>query len=813
MSVKSLIALGLKHHATPWGATPHNDVEETADAEHSTTVSVVPDFGSAFQLAEKETFSCRLITGLDSVAIGIAAFDTIEVSKGYAQALCRAAHSGQILFCAERALECVHQTGQRRLKSLGTHILNHDLPEAEVFQIDLCSLDSVFPPIRSIRHQKHNLPSRTWPFFGRFRELSCIHEALARNRLVTLFGEGGIGTSSLAWRACIEAMRLSPTNVFLLKIRLDTDLEQIKTEVDEFFNLNSEFTRDKQDIYGGVDLVVLDDCHRNAAIARLACEALLEGERPLRVMAAAREPLGICGEAAIAVEGLEFRAQTAQLGFEPDAQRLLRSRVEVLNSGERQINREEAELICKSVDGNPSALIAAASFYVHSGFEKTLARFAKDPLVSNRHHRVNNANELSCDASKLSCLILTFGADWSFLALEHVAAEINHEFSPNTLRELVEKGLVELIVSSEGGIRFRAQDSMFQSNCDEQLVKRAKEGHCRYFLHLAEKLSKLQPGDMFRLDVERSNLRLALSRSLAGASAVEESHRFVIALGPYWHRRGHHHEAAELCIRAVSQEGAPQSVHFARLLNLAGTFLSARGRNEEALEMHSKAHAVAKERSDELASAMAMGNIASVYRAQGKIELAVEAAHQASIQLRRLNEKYRLASLLANLASMQEERGRFEEAESSLQEAAKEFDAMGDRWSASRVRFNQAELESHRRDYSKAIPFYCRSLSEAIELADPIQIALCLEGIGICKAQLSQYSSAVITFGAAARQRKECGSRLDGTHAERVSSALAETRRALGELSANTQLESAGLIQPREALDFLRAGEFDHCEL
>src|SRR4029453_11462462 len=84
------------------------------------------------------------------------------------------------------------------LRDLGEHRLR-DLSRPEgVFQLIGRGCDGEFPPLRSVDAFLGNLPVQVTSFVGRGAELTSVAEELAKARLVTLTGGGGVGKTRLA---------------------------------------------------------------------------------------------------------------------------------------------------------------------------------------------------------------------------------------------------------------------------------------------------------------------------------------------------------------------------------------------------------------------------------------------------------------------------------------------------------------------------------------------------------------------------------------------------------------------------------------
>src|SRR5580704_16455126 len=71
------------------------------------------------------------------------------------------------------------------------------------------------------------LPAETSRFFGRSHEAAAIKDALARSRLVTLTGPGGVGKTRLAIKVADEIAQAFPDGVFIADLAAARDAEGV----------------------------------------------------------------------------------------------------------------------------------------------------------------------------------------------------------------------------------------------------------------------------------------------------------------------------------------------------------------------------------------------------------------------------------------------------------------------------------------------------------------------------------------------------------------------------------------------------------
>jgi hypothetical protein len=109
---------------------------------------------------------------------------------------------GQILIsgAAEEGLSDVD------LLDLGDHVLKDLSTPVHVYQVLAGDLPHDFSSLRSLSTFTNNLPIQLTSVFGREREIAELSARLGSNRLVTLFGPGGVGKSRLALQIASESL-------------------------------------------------------------------------------------------------------------------------------------------------------------------------------------------------------------------------------------------------------------------------------------------------------------------------------------------------------------------------------------------------------------------------------------------------------------------------------------------------------------------------------------------------------------------------------------------------------------------------------
>ena len=127
-----------------------------------------------------------------------------------------AAHGGQILLSlATTDLVKDSLPPNTELRDMGEHHLRNLIHPEHLFQLNIAGLPSGFPPLNTLTH-RHSLPLQLTSFIGREIEQAQVIDLLAKNRLVTLMGVGGIGKTRLSIEVAHAALAEFPEGVFFV---------------------------------------------------------------------------------------------------------------------------------------------------------------------------------------------------------------------------------------------------------------------------------------------------------------------------------------------------------------------------------------------------------------------------------------------------------------------------------------------------------------------------------------------------------------------------------------------------------------------
>jgi predicted ATPase/DNA-binding winged helix-turn-helix (wHTH) protein len=215
-----------------------------------------------------------------------------------------------------------------------------------------------------------NIPEPPTSFIGRERELVQIKRLLAKTRLLTLVGAGGIGKTRLALQAAAEIRDAYRDGVWLVELASITDPSLVASSVAQVLGV-----REKTGAAMAASiaahlvrrelLLLVDNCeHVRESCARLI-DAVLRETTGTTVVATSREPLKLAGEQIYELPALSLpdRDADAQAAIASEAvqlfvERAQRQQPEFTLTGARA--RAVAQL-CIELDGIPLALELAAA--------------------------------------------------------------------------------------------------------------------------------------------------------------------------------------------------------------------------------------------------------------------------------------------------------------------------------------------------------------------------------------------------------------------------------------------------------------------
>ncbi|GGS89855.1 ATP-binding protein [Streptomyces chromofuscus] len=461
------------------------------------------------------------------------------------------------------------------------------------------------------------LPVETTSFVDRRAELAEGRELLARARLVTLTGPGGVGKTRLAGRIAARVARAFPDGVRFVHLSGLHDPALVPVAAADALGLYDHSAQPPLDalvtqVRDRRLLLVVDNCeHLLEACTELAA-ALLHGTTGVRVLATSRHRLGLTEEHLLEVRPLpvpdpDGEASAAEPG---PALALFADRAAAVVPGFRltPANRSAVARLCRRLDGLPLAIELAAVRLRVLSVEQLLERLddryrllsTGSPAVLPRYRTLRAAVDWSHDLctereqvvwARLSVLAGSFDLETA----EAVCADGERVRSYDVLQAVA--GLVDKSVlcrePGPDGVRYRLLDTLrhygldrLRRHPDEERAARRRQRDWMQQRAAACEAAWFGPGQreiVARLRADQDNLRAALAFGLpepdasptgahSGAPAPADalaSLRLAGTLWFYWHACGAPREGRYWLDRALDASPEPTAER-ARGLWVAG---------------------------------------------------------------------------------------------------------------------------------------------------------------------------------------------------------------------------------------------------
>jgi predicted ATPase/class 3 adenylate cyclase len=466
--------------------------------------------------------------------------------------LMTAAHGGQIVVSELTAALLADAPGVG-LIDLGSHHLRGFVGPTRVFGVKADGLPWLDLPLATAEAVRGNLPRPMTEWFGPTAELHRRVADLARRRLVTLTGPGGVGKTRLAVEIGSLTTDEFPDGVWMVELASVAEPDAVLAAVAAALGVIAQDGLPLGDSV--VDwleerrlLLILDNCeHVLAPIGELV--ARIGARVPtVTVLVTSREPLGLAGERVVAVPSLAPH----------DAVELFCDRASaadeslVFAAAERDIIAD----ICRRLDGIPLAVELAAARVRSLGLPELQSRLGDRFRLlrgagrgSIERHQTLRATvawsyQLLGEAERLLFDRLSvFAAGFDLRAAEAVGGSgpVEHHDVADLLPALVDKSLVTVERGTGAGVRYQLLETLRQFG-EEELRRRDEIGptrdrHLAHYLGVAAWIGDRWAGPdstdaaaTFRAEIE--NLRAAHAHALAGQDVAAADAILDATFGP-----------------------------------------------------------------------------------------------------------------------------------------------------------------------------------------------------------------------------------------------------------------------------------------
>lgn len=655
-------------------------------------------------------------------------------------------HGGQVLVSSAAAdLAQAELPAHTTLRSLGGHRLKDLAHPENVFQLVATGLPADFPPLRSLDSLPNNLPLQVTSFLGRDADVAEVKTLLARTRLLTLTGTGGVGKTRLALQAGAELLDRHPDGVWFIDLAGLQDPELVVSEAATVLGVRVGSDRSLTDslVYAlkpKRTLIIFDNCEHVVVAAAQLVSSIIKGAPQVRVMATSREGLGIAGEVIHRVNTLAVPPGGTDLSPEAALQHgavaLFVDRATAANT-RFTLTAADAPIvadICRSLDGIPFAIeLAAARVKVMSVAhlqERLKERFriltGGDRTALPRQQTMRalvdwSYNLLSERERAIFNRVGVFAGGWTLEAAAEVCADDSIESWEilDLVSSLVDKSLV-VVELADRNERYRLLDSTWQYALEKLNetgeAERINRRHAEYFLRraqAADKVWQVTPTDQWvaALRPEIDNFRAALGWSLSKKADIEIGATLQATLTELWFYTGLAPEGRRWTRLSLELLGDSKPTPVTAKLWLGESRLANLTGSRGGLESSQTALSHAQTVEDDALLAKAQVGLGFAFARAGRLDDSVQEYTKGLPGLKRAGHKKQVARCLLWWAITHVVRGEPEAAKQKFAEALTVAKGLADTEITNLVLGNLGELDFQQGHVDTAIS-YCEEVLE-----------------------------------------------------------------------------------------------------
>ena len=660
------------------------------------------------------------------------------------------------------------------------------------------------------RRRLGNLPAETTSFVGRRREMAELRRVLAKARLVSLVGPGGVGKTRLALRAATDLRRGFADGVWWVDLAVIGDPALAPNAVVAALDLGDRagtqplqivltFLRDSE------LLLVLDNCeHVLAASAQLVTEVLRAAPN-VRVITTSREPLQVLGEHVAPVPPLELPPVDAG---EPPSR--LRQNEAVLLFTERAAAAGTFELtdanlsavvhLCRRLDGLPLAIELAAVRTRVLSVEQILDRLTDRFALLTGGGRAAVPRQLtlrttidwsysllSAPEQQMLPRSAVFTGTFDLAAVERIAAPSERSTSTlDVFAGLVEKSMVMREVAAEPA-RFRLLESireygleLLRDSGDETACRTAHLAWCRSIADAAASdMFGPRQADLFdRLAREAASLGSAIMFSLVEPENQDDGLELVGALWQYLANRNL--VDGRSWTDAVLERSGGSPGARARALLTGGVVAFYQADTAVARSRLAEAEQLGRQAKDMVTVGLSLVYGAWCAAEAGDQAGAAAASESAVSLLTALHHPMGTAMAREALGFVRLQAGNQAEARRELEAAEALCRTHGDRWLLSYVLYGIGVADIRANEASRALVRAEESLGLKREIDDHVGAHRVLELYAIALARDGQDARGASVLGFAIAHTRTLGTRVSGWTGGELAAAELDMTERLG---------------------------------
>jgi len=623
-------------------------------------------------------------------------------------------HGGQVLVSgAASDLAQGEMPSRATLRDLGAHRLKDLAHPEQVYQLLSPELPADFPPLRSLESLPNNLPLQVTLFLGREKDVTDIERRLAKTRLLTLVGTGGVGKTRLSLQVGADVLDQYEDGVWFVELAPILDPDLIPGVMATIFGVDTPAGQSPLEALVHVlrpkrMLVILDNCEHIVVGAARIADALLRGCPQVRIIATSRQGLGIDGEVVLRVSSLpvpehvEGLKAADAIGYGSVALFVDRASAAVESFRLTDENAPTIAQICRRLDGIALAVELAASRI------KVLAPTQLLAMLSERFRVLTGGKRTALPRQQT----MRAAIDWSYDLLDEneklmfrrlavfsggctleAAREIcgDQTIGQWEVFELLSSLIDKSLVSSEASgaeQRYRLLESTRQYALEKLEQSGELDGmqrrHAAYYEAMVEKALKIWNSTptftwLEPLEADYDNFRGVMDWALIERHDVELGAKLTGMLARFWREGPYSVEGRQRITAAADQlDGSLTPATKAQLLWARAFMSGGLGTWPVVLEFGQRALVIYEELGDRRGEAYSRLLIGESLHRMGRFDESLTQLDIALALMRELGQQRGIVSATASLARNHDFQGHSTVARALYEEALAQARSLGD---------------------------------------------------------------------------------------------------------------------------------------
>ncbi len=676
------------------------------------------------------------------------------------------------------------------------------------------------PPLRPAPPPPGRLPAPLTSFIGREAELEKVRSLLAKARLVTLLGVGGVGKTRLAIEVGNRQASGYEEGVRYVDLAPLATPHLLSQAVVGALGLRDQANEDVAQVIvnhlaAKQVLLVLDNCEHVAEASARLVDRVLTQCAEVRVLATSRETLGVPGESVYRLQGLPLESDSVSLFL--DRVQATAPALHATPDHERAISQ-----ICERLEGLPLAIELAASRVTVMSPPEILKRLDRrlDLLTTGPRTVPDRQRTLAATIDwsyglltepeqrlfrQLSVFRGWFGVD----AVEHVFGGVGQPLAHVTdlLARLIDKSM--LVPGAEYQLgRCRMLETVREfgllclAHADE--VEATAGGHADHYLAVVENASHhLRTPDQRRwLDLvadDYDNIRAALD--WVRAREPERGLKAAASLENFWFH-GRQNEGRFWLARFLEATPGRSGSDRADALYVASWLAWMQADFDSAQRTAEELVAISARSGDQFNRGRGRRYLACVAYSREDRDLAANYFAEALPDLRSAGTPWELAIALNDNSYLLHDLGRTEEARATLEESLALAQEAGDPWLLGMITESVATFAMLRGDVAEARRLWHECLQIEHHMGNQWSATFVVDGLAGLALQEGQAARSLCLMGASSALRDDMGSKPIPTHQRTLDEVAAGSRALLDPQTAEAAWESGRKLSWAELVDY-----------